>query len=79
MSTSVINKSSRATNVSFTEHKMIIALEDGRDLSVPLEWFSRLRDATQDQLKKWRFIGNGEGIHWEELDEDISVDGLLGS
>ena len=56
---------------------MIVFLEDGREVSVPLEWFPRLRNATPKQLKKWRFIGNGEGIHWEELDEDISVERLL--
>jgi hypothetical protein len=46
-------------------------------LSIPLEWFPRLREASASQLKKWRFIGNGEGIHWSELDEDISIENLL--
>lgn len=77
MSILAIHKSTRATHVSFTDSKMVVYLADGRELSVPLEWFPRLRDATQDQLKSWRFIGNGEGIHWEELDEDISVKALL--
>jgi len=72
-----IKKSTLATHVSFTDAKMVVQLADGRELSVPLEWFPRLRDATVDQLKDWRFIGNGEGIHWTELDEDISVKALL--
>ncbi len=72
-----IKKSTLATHVSFKDTKMVVQLADGRELSVPLEWFPRLRDATVDQLKDWRFIGNGEGIHWTELDEDISVKALL--
>lgn len=77
MSISTINKSKFAVEVLFTAEKMIVLLEDGRELSVPLEWFPRLRNASMEQLKKWRFIGKGEGIHWEELDEDISVEKLL--
>ncbi|MFV0484345.1 MAG: DUF2442 domain-containing protein [Bacteroidales bacterium] len=64
-------------DLSFTETKMVILLEDGRELSVPLEWFQKLRNATKEQLEKWRFIGKGEGIHWEDLDEDISIENLL--
>ena len=56
---------------------MIILLEDGRELAIPLDWFPRLRNASPEQLKNWRFIGNGEGLHWEELDEDISVENLI--
>jgi hypothetical protein len=56
---------------------MIVFLEDGRELSIPMERFPRLRNATSKQLMKWRFIGNGEGIHWGEIDEDISVENLL--
>lgn len=54
-----------------------IALADGRELAVPLEWFPRLRDATPEQRSRWRFIGRGKGIHWPEVDEDISVESLL--
>ncbi|MFV0541074.1 MAG: DUF2442 domain-containing protein [Aestuariibaculum sp.] len=72
-----ISKSKFATDISFTETKMIILFEDGRKLSVPLEWFRKLRNATREQLEKWRFIGKGEGIHWEELNEDISIENLL--
>ncbi len=77
MSILTINKSHFATDISFSDDKMTIIFEDGRELSVPLEWFPRLREATLIQLLKWRFIGNGEGIHWEDLDEDILVENLL--
>lgn len=71
------NLSSNSTDLSFTQDKMNVFLEDGRELAVPLEWFPTLRDATSQQLNNWRFIGNGEGIHWPELDEDILVERLL--
>ncbi len=77
MNTLTIKKSHIAIHVLFLETKMTILLEDGRELSVPLEWFPRLRNATPEQLRNWRFIGNGEGIHWEDLDEDISIEKLL--
>ena len=77
MSTLTINKSNKAVNVSFNESKMILFIEDGREIAFPLEWFPKLRNATIEQLNKWRFIGEGEGIHWQELDEDISVEKLL--
>lgn len=77
MNSLAINKSKKAINVVFSDAKMIVFLEDGRELSIPLEWFPRLRNATSKQLKKGRFIGNGEGIHWDEIDEDVSVENLL--
>lgn len=66
-----------ATEVSFTEDAMLVGLSDGREVSVPLEWFPRLRDATPEQRGKWRFIARGIGMHWEEIDEDIAVTTLL--
>ncbi len=66
-----------ASDVWFDSVMMHIRLLDGREISVPLEWFPKLRDAKQEQRGKWRLIGKGIGIHWEELDEDISVDALL--
>ena len=54
-----------------------VLLEDGRELGVPYTWFWRLADATPAQRKRWRFISGGYGIHWEEIDEDISIEGLL--
>jgi hypothetical protein len=77
MNSLLVNKSKNAINVVFSNSKMIVFLEDGRELSVPLEWFSKLRAATEKQLNNWRFIGNGQGIHWEEIDEDLSVESLL--
>ena len=66
-----------ATNIYFDAEKMHVQLSDGREISVPLEWFPGLRDATPEQRNKWRLIGGGVGIHWQALDEDISVEGLL--
>lgn len=66
-----------ATDVRFTEDAILVSLSDGREVSVPLEWFPRLRDATPGQRNKWRFIARGIGIHWEEIDEDIAVTTLL--
>jgi hypothetical protein len=55
-----------------------ITLSDGREVAAPLEWFPRLRDATPEQLARWELIGRGQGIHWPDLDEDVSVRRLLG-
>ena len=66
-----------ALNVHFTNDALMVALSDGREVSVPLEWFPRLRDATPKQRKNWRLIAKGIGIHWEDVDEDISVATLL--
>jgi hypothetical protein len=59
------------------EFSLRVVLVDGREIAVPLEYFPKLRDATPEQRGKWKLIGRGDGIHWEELDEDISVRGLL--
>jgi hypothetical protein len=77
MNSLVIKKSIRAVDVTFQDEKMKIFLEDGREIAIPLEWFSRLRNATIAQLNNWRLVGNGEGIHWNEIDEDILVENLL--
>ena len=66
-----------ATNIRFDAERMHVQLSDGREIAVPLEWFPPLRNATNEQKNKWRLIGKGVGIHWEDLDEDISVEGLL--
>ena len=68
-----------AKEIEFTQDTMVVHLDDGRSISVPLEWFPTLRDARKSQLENWRFIGDGVGIHWEDLDEDISIAGLLRS
>lgn len=70
-------KSNLAVDVSFSVDKMTVFLEDGREVSIPLEWVSSLRDASIEDLNKWRLIGGGEGIHWEELDEDLLVSELI--
>ena len=66
-----------ATNIQCTESELIVALSDGRTISTPLVWFPRLANANANQLANYELLGNGEGIHWPELDEDISVAGLL--
>lgn len=66
-----------AEGVAVTEDTLSVDLSDGRTLSVPLAWFPRLVHATPEERNTWRLIGKGQGIHWEELDEDISVEGLL--
>jgi hypothetical protein len=66
-----------AVEVSYTPDAVRVRLADGREVSAPLEWFPRLRDATPEQRGQWRLIGGGVGIHWPDLDEDLSVAGLL--
>jgi hypothetical protein len=67
----------QAQKVWFTDAKMYVLLTDGRELGIPLEWFPKLRDATESERMNWRLIGGGIGIHWENIDEDLSVAGLL--
>jgi hypothetical protein len=66
-----------ALYIWFDFDMMHIRLLDGREISMPLEWYPELRDANSEQRNKWRPIGRGIGIHWDELDEDISVAALL--
>jgi len=77
MSTLGVKVEALATDVSFTQDSLRVALADGREIIVPLEWFGRLRDACDEDRKDWRLIGGGVGIHWEKTDEDISVSTLL--
>jgi Protein of unknown function (DUF2442) len=77
MTTSVKIDNIFATDVWFTETKLYVRLSDDREIAVPLSWFPSLQKATESERKNWRFIGKGLGIHWEQLDEDISVKGLL--
>jgi hypothetical protein len=78
MSASVVNQQNpSAQEVKVTDYALSVDLEDGRTISVPLAWFPRLVHATQEERNNWRLIGSGEGIHWENLDEDISIEGLL--
>ena len=66
-----------AQNVNVTDDSLTVDLSDGRTVSVPLAWFPRLLHGTAEERNKWRLIGNGEGIHWPDLDEDISVENLI--
>ncbi|NTW57003.1 MAG: DUF2442 domain-containing protein [Chlorobiaceae bacterium] len=68
---------SAAEHVTVTADALTVDLCDGRSITVPLAWYPRLMHATESERQNWRFIGKGFGIHWEELDEDISVEGLL--
>ena len=67
----------RIRDVTFTEDSMRVDLMDGRTITVPLAWYPRLADATPKQLARWEIVGAGYGIHWSELDEDLSTEGLL--
>ena len=66
-----------AQKVTISRDTLTVDLSDGRTIAVPLAWFPRLMHATQQERKHWRLIGKGQGIHWEDLDEDVSVEGLL--
>jgi hypothetical protein len=70
--------SAQAMSVEFVDASLRIGLTDGREISAPIEWFPRLRDASPEQRGNWRLIGQGEGIHWPDIDEDVSVNALLG-
>ena len=67
----------RALRVAVTEDALAVDLADGRTVIAPLAWYPRLLHGTNEERKRWRLIGGGEGVHWPDLDEDISVDGLL--
>lgn len=67
----------RVADVRCDDYSLIVALKDGRTISVPLAWYPRLFDATSEQRLNWRVAGAGYGIHWPDIDEDLSVEGLL--
>lgn len=66
-----------ALNVSLTDDTLSVDLSDGRSISVPIAWFPRLMHSSDEERNNWRLIGKGQGIHWEDIDEDISIEGLL--
>jgi hypothetical protein len=70
-------RSALAQQVTVTDDALVVDLVDGRTVSVPLPWYPRLAHGTPTERANWRLIGRGEGIHWPDLDEDISVAGLL--
>jgi hypothetical protein len=77
MPISAVRFDATAIQVSVTDDRLLVTLADGRELAAPLAWFPRLSDATAAQRKNWRLIGRGQGIHWPDVDEDISVASLL--
>ena len=77
MTTSALRLDASAVDVRFDDALLRVTLADGRELAAPIEWFPRLRDATAEQRANCRLIGHGQGIHWPDIDEDISVAGLL--
>jgi len=74
---STLTFEANATRIWFDKENMWVALTDGRQLSIPLVYFPRLLNATSDQRNNYELSGGGTGIHWEEIDEDISVPGLI--
>jgi len=77
MSTLAEKSEALAVDVSCSAHSLNVTLADGRTISVPLAWFPRLLEATPAQRAEWELIGGGIGIHWEAIDEDISIASLL--
>ena len=77
MSISTLNPGERVADVGFTEDALCVSLRDGRKISVPLSWYPRLLNATPSQRSNWKLAGAGYGIHWPDIDEDLSTEGLL--
>jgi Protein of unknown function (DUF2442) len=67
----------RVAGVKFTADSLSVSLQDGRTIIVPLAWYPRLLSASAAQRKNWRVAGGGYGIHWPDIDEDLSTEGLL--
>ena len=79
MSVSIAKLIPAAVDVHCEAFVLRVTLADGREISAPMEWFPRLRDATPDERAHWRLIGGGEGVRWPDIDEDVSVSALLGA
>ena len=77
MPISPVKLDATAVDVMVTDDRIVVVLADGRELAAPLAWFPRLLEATPEQRRNWRSIGRGHGIHWPDVDEDISVPSLL--
>ena len=77
MSTLVLETDERVAGVEITEDELTVRLMDGRTISAPLVWYPRLLNATAEQRKNWSISGGGYGIHWDDIDEDLSSRGLL--
>jgi len=77
MTVSAVDIQPLAIDVACSNDMLQVALADGREISVPLDWFPRLHNASPKDRKNWELIGGGLGIHWETIDEDVSVENLL--
>jgi len=77
MGSSAITADERVLDVAFSEDALSVSLRDGRVISVPLVWYPRLLNATPTQRNNWKIAGGGYGIHWPDVDEDLSTEGLL--
>ncbi|MGD0025681.1 MAG: DUF2442 domain-containing protein [Xanthobacteraceae bacterium] len=77
MPTWAVKYDATAIDAKVMDDRLVVILADGRELAAPLAWFPRLLEATDDQRRNWRLIGGGHGIHWPDVDEDISVASLL--
>jgi len=77
MGASPLRREVLAETVEVTAAELLVVLTDGRRLAVPLAWFPTIANATDAQRARWELIGDGEGIHWPDLDADVSVEGLL--
>jgi hypothetical protein len=77
MGTLALNADERVASVDFADDFLVVGLRDGRRISVPLAWYPRLAGASSEALSNWEVIGAGYGLHWPELDEDLSTEGLL--
>jgi Protein of unknown function (DUF2442) len=77
MTTSEVEARALAHAVECTDDELIVSLLDGRTISIPILWFPKLADATPEQRANFEILGQGEGIHWPDIDQDLSVEGLL--
>jgi hypothetical protein len=77
MPISAVRLDATAVDVTVTDDRLVVTLADGRELAAPLAWFPRLLEATGEQRRNWRLIGRGHGIHWPDVDEDVSITSLL--
>lgn len=77
MGISAVAADERVADVRFDEHRIIVDLMDGRTIAAPLTWYPRLLEASPEQRARWERAGGGYGLHWPDLDEDLSTEGLL--
>ena len=77
MNTLAVEMHPQAHNITCDDTSIIVELVDGRTITAPLVWFPRLAKASKAELNNWQLLGNGDGIHWPDVDEDLSVQGLL--